>query len=225
MSVWVAAVKMVSAQSSLLWEIPPSRPPWPQGGGGVANNHGSDKLEIFFKKLEELRDCKSKINGGWSLVKFMTLWHCVIVELQVNLLWREAMSVYGYSHLPTDVDLWVLCFLFLLQEVKERDPELIKFGVRYCHGILWVQSTCSVILEPACFVEDFLVSVSFDDVLITIDKTELVWRGSFDVLGGGCPCASEWPCLPSLMLRQQVVSLSLFLSFAGRGAAPCGKSV
>ena len=64
--------------------------------------------------------------------------------------------------------------MFLLQEVKERDPELIKFGVRYCHGILWVQSTCSVILEPACFVEDFLVSVSFDDVLITIDKAELV---------------------------------------------------
>ena len=36
---------------------------------------------------------------------------------------------------------------------------------------LWVQSKCK---PGACFIEDFLVNVSFDDVLITIDKTELV---------------------------------------------------
>ena len=29
----------------------------------------------------------------------------MVVELQVNLLWREAMSVYGYSYLQTNVDL------------------------------------------------------------------------------------------------------------------------
>ena len=48
----------------------------------------------------------------------------------------------------------------------------------------WVQSTCSVLLEPVSF-EGFLVNVSFDDELITTDKTELVCRESLDVLVGG----------------------------------------
>ena len=153
--------------------------------------------------------------------------HCVIVELQVNLLWCEAMSVYGYSYLPTNVDLWVLCFLFLLQKVKERDPEWTKFNVRYGHCMQWVQFEkvhVHVVLSWGLFHWGFSC-LFWWCVLIMIDKTELVWRGDFYVLGGGCPCGSECPCLPWLMLRQQVVSLSLFLSFAGRGAAPPGKSV
>ena len=70
--------------------------------------------------------------GGWSL----------IIELHANLL-RAATSMH--------ILIIIMCFLFLLQEVVERDPECIQFGVRYCHGMQWfswVQSTCSVSLEP-----------------------------------------------------------------------------
>ena len=65
----------------------------------------------------------------------------------------------------------MLCFSFVLQAVKEREPEWIKFNVRYCLGHN-SGFKVHVILEPVS--EDFLVNVSFDDVLITIDKTELV---------------------------------------------------
>ena len=53
----------------------------------------------------------------------------------------------------------------------ERDPELKKLKVRCCHGILWIQSTCSVIMEPVSL--RIFLSMSLDAVLITIDKTEL----------------------------------------------------
>ena len=66
-----------------------------------------------------------------------------LVELQVHLLWCEAVSVWLQLML-----IYEWCFLFLLQEVKERDPEWIKFKVRCRHGIQWAQSICSVILEP-----------------------------------------------------------------------------
>ena len=67
----------------------------------------------------------------------------------------------------------MLCFLFLLQEAKKRDPEWIKFKVRYCHGILWVQSTCSVIVEPVSL--RIFLSVSLLMMCSSpIDKTELV---------------------------------------------------
>ena len=59
-----------------------------------------------------------------------------------------------------------------MQEVEKRDPEWKKLDVRCCHGILWVQSTCSVIMEPISL--RIFLSMSLDDVLITIDKTELV---------------------------------------------------
>ena len=64
--------------------------------------------------------------------------------------------------------------MFLLQEVRKRDPEWIEFRVRYYLSVTvqWVLSACSVIL--GCFVEDFRVKVPFDDVLIITDKTEFV---------------------------------------------------
>ena len=57
--------------------------------------------------------------------------------------------------------------------MEKRDPDLMKFKVRHFdfHGMQWVQSTCSVILEPALLRIFFSNYVSFDDV---IDKTELV---------------------------------------------------
>ena len=47
--------------------------------------------------------------------------------------------------------------------------EKVKSKMLSC--ILWVQSTCSVIMEPVSL--RIFLSMSLDDVLITIDKTEL----------------------------------------------------
>ena len=48
------------------------------------------------------------------------------------------------------------------------------------NGIQWVQSVYMYMCYPgARFVKDFLVEVSFDDMLITTDKTELVLKGKF----------------------------------------------
>ena len=65
----------------------------------------------------------------------------------------------------------------ILQQVKLRDPEWKKFIVRYCHVTQWVLIVGSKYIQ--CLCQSLLdgglsCQCLFDDVLITIDKTELV---------------------------------------------------
>ena len=59
----------------------------------------------------------------------------------------------------------------MLKNPNIRTKSEFLAALRCCHGILWVRSTCSVIMEPVSL--KIFLSMSLDDVLITIDKTEL----------------------------------------------------
>ena len=153
--------------------------------------------------------------AGWEgFIKLIErcAWSLARVELQT----QPTVCSYKCAYLLTDI--YECCVLVSLvgsvEERSRKDPVWGKILSWYR-----VHSSCGfkvhVILPGTSLIEYFVVDVSW---MMCSSQLTRLRRGSFDVVGGGCPCGSECPFLPWLVM-QQVVWLSLFLSFAGRVAA------